>query len=397
MLLESQNEERFSRYLPNMVYSKLQDKCRGSLVGGAVGDALGYEVEFMSLSSIRKRFGGKGITRYVLHNGAAEFSDDTQMTLFTLEGLMNGIVNNNSVHPSFIYNGIKAAYLNWYKTQTESPQVQTDSWLSNIRTLWARRAPGNTCMGALENISNGFGADNNSKGCGGVMRVAPIGIFFAAHPDEKMPEGWEDDELLVTVASNAAFITHGHTASCYASALLVSIVYQWISSDSPVDRGCFRASVNSGLSWTYEHIPLDSCWLDFRSLIYKAMELGESDMPEYEAIRQLGEGWVADEAIAIAIFSVMRHIDSFEDCIVCAVNHDGDSDSTGAIAGNIIGAIHGYSAIPDYYLKDLEIEPILVSAADDLCADVKIPEVAQRIGDRYVKHLPVGIDKKYLL
>lgn len=75
-----------------MEYAKLQDKCRGSLVGGAVGDALGYEVEFMSLSSIIKRFGGKGITRYVLHNGVAEFSDDTQMTLFTAEGLMNGII-----------------------------------------------------------------------------------------------------------------------------------------------------------------------------------------------------------------------------------------------------------------------------------------------------------------
>ena len=64
-----------------MERSKLQDKCRGSLVGGAVGDALGYEVEFMELSDIRNRFGEKGITRYVLHDGVAQFSDDTQMTL----------------------------------------------------------------------------------------------------------------------------------------------------------------------------------------------------------------------------------------------------------------------------------------------------------------------------
>ncbi len=94
---------------------------------------------------------------------------------------------------------------------------------------------------------------------------------------------------------------------------------------------------------------------------------------------------------------MMRHIESFENCIVCAVNHDGDSDSTGAIAGNIIGAILGYSAIPSYYLESLEIEPVLVSAADDLCADVKIPEVNRRIGIRYVEHQPMGVDKQFLI
>lgn len=80
-----------------------------------------------------------------------------------------------------------------------------------------------------------------------------------------------------------------------------------------------------------------------------------------------------------------------------AVNHEGDSDSTGAITGNIIGAIHGYSAITDYYLTDFEIEPMLESAADDLCADVKIPDFTQRVGYRYVKHLPVGVDEKCLI
>lgn len=121
------------------------------------------------------------------------------------------------------------------------------------------------------------------------------------------------------------------------------------------------------------------------------MDLGKRDVPEREAIARLGEGWVADEALAIAIFSVMRHIDDFEKCMICAVNHDGDSDSTGAIAGNIIGAILGYSAIPRHFLDTLEIEPVLVSAADDLCADISILEVNLRVGDRYIKHLPASI------
>lgn len=149
-----------------MNIDKLQDKCRGVLVGGAAGDALGYEVEFMNLSSIRKKFGEKGITRYVLHDGVARFSDDTQMTLFTLEGYMNGIIDTKAGKPDEILPYIRKAYLNWYKTQTEQPAPQPDSWLSHVRELWSRRAPGMTCMDALNNVANGTDVRNNSKGCG---------------------------------------------------------------------------------------------------------------------------------------------------------------------------------------------------------------------------------------
>lgn len=373
-----------------MEYAKLQDKCRGSLVGGAVGDALGYEVEFMSLSSILKRFGENGITRYVLHNAVAEFSDDTQMTLFTAEGLMNGIIATKAGKPEEILPFIKEAYLVWYKTQTERPGAIEGSWMCNIKVLWSGRAPGNTCMGALGNIACCKEVSNSSKGCGGVMRVAPIGIFNAVHPHIY---SYEDTAHL---AGWTAEITHRHIASTFASALMATTVENCIQ-DEKVSRVEFEWIINGGLSLMSRYFPGHDQELNsFIKLMKRAVELGKSDTPEREAIHELGEGWVGDEALAIAVFSVMRHIDNFEDCIVCAVNHDGDSDSTGAIAGNIIGAILGYSSIPQHYLDKLEIEPILVSAADDLCADIKSPEVNQRIGDRYVKHLPVEVDKKYL-
>lgn len=374
-----------------MEYAKLQDKCRGSLVGGAVGDALGYEVEFMSLSSIIKGFGDKGITRYVLHNGVAEFSDDTQMTLFTVEGLMNGIIATKAGRPDELLPYINDAYLAWHKTQTETPKPITGSWMSNIKTLWSRRAPGNTCMGALDNLFHGLEVRNNSKGCGGVMRVAPIGIFNGVH------RNLYDYEETAHLAGWAAEITHKHIASTLASALMATTVENCIQ-DEKVDRTIFGWIVDGGLSLMRECFPgHDDELREFISLMKRAMGLGKSDVPEREAIRELGEGWVGDEALAIAIFSVMRYIDNFEDCIVCAVNHDGDSDSTGAIAGNIIGAILGYSSIPRHYLDNLEIEPVIVSVADDLCADVKVREVNIRVGDRYVKHLPEAVDKDYLV
>ncbi|MDE6297729.1 MAG: ADP-ribosylglycohydrolase family protein [Muribaculaceae bacterium] len=344
-----------------MEYEKLRDKCRGSLVGGAVGDALGYEVEFMSLSSIQKRFGEKGISRFVLDkNGVAQFSDDTQMTLFTLEGLRNGVFSTNVGKPQEILPHIEKAYLNWYRTQTGFPHCLPESEYSKIPSLWSRRAPGMTCLASLESIDEGLPVVNNSKGCGGVMRVAPIGIFAGLYPDKY---SLEDAAILAGLASE---ITHKHIASTFSSALLAIIVARCIR-ENKVDQLIFHSLVEDGVSMLLKiYRGYDKEFEEFSILINKALSLGKGETNEKEAIRELGEGWVGDEAIAIAIFSVMRHIDNFEDCIVCAVNHDGDSDSTGAVAGNIIGAILGYSAIPPYYLESLEIEPIIVSAVDDL-------------------------------
>ena len=383
---------------PVFSYDEFREYCRGSLVGGAVGDALGYTVEFMSLSEIRKRFGGKGITRYVTDNrGIARFSDDTQMTLFTLEGLMNSVVGHNYevIEPETTLPYIEKAYLNWLKTQTASPAKQSDSWLSHIRTLWSRRAPGMTCMSALASVAKGYEVCNNSKGCGGVMRVAPIGIFNGVHYN--CANGFNK---MARLGGMAAEITHKHRASTFASELFVSILRLCIllSVDRPVGRHDFSDIVSIALD---EVRPRKGnakySFKPFQDLITEALELAESNTDDISAIRKLGEGWVADEALGIALFSVTRYIDDFEKCIVCAVNHDGDSDSTGAIAGNIIGAILGYSAIPQYYLDTLEIREVLVSAADDICTDIGMPADAQRLRDRYLNHLPAGVAPELLI
>lgn len=90
--------------------NNLQNKCRGSLIGGAVGDALGYAVEFSSLNDIRNKYGESGIADYELdRNGIAEFSDDTQMSLFTAEGLLSAVAAGK-VHEKEILPFITTAY-----------------------------------------------------------------------------------------------------------------------------------------------------------------------------------------------------------------------------------------------------------------------------------------------
>lgn len=369
--------------------SNLQEKCRGSLVGGAIGDALGYAVEFSSLNAIHKKYGEDGLVDYALNtDGIAEFSDDTQMSLFTAEGLLDAI-SHNRLNENDILTGIRRGYEHWYVTQTRVPYALDSSWLSNIKALWSERAPGTTCMTALYQIAFGDGSqvENDSKGCGGVMRVAPIGIYSAAHPNIL-----RFDKAGV-IAGKAAEITHKHPLSTFSSMALAMIVSECIVKDN-VDRYKLRFiiidRVFKNLSQAFRK---DDDLANLFNLILKAMAIAEMKYSDCEAIRELGQGWVAEETLAIAVFSVMRYIDDFEKCMRCAVNHDGDSDSTGAVAGNIIGAILGYHAIPEKYLTNLEIHDVLLSVADDLCGF----STSEQMKERYVNHRPFNVNPALLL
>ena len=158
---------------------------RGCLLGGAIGDALGWPVEFLKLNEIKKKYGEDGITDLVAGiNGKAEITDDTQMTLFTAEGLLRAESRGREkgiCHiPSVVYN----AYIRWLHTQgypkNKDHDPIYDGWLIGEKELYARRGPGNTCLSAL--LSGKMGTMerpiNNSKGCGGVMRVAPVGLLY---------------------------------------------------------------------------------------------------------------------------------------------------------------------------------------------------------------------------
>lgn len=174
------------------------------MVGGAVGDALGFAVEFASLNAIKRKYGERGIIGYEVDvNGVAEFSDDTQMSLFTAAGLLTVVVDGK-LSELQIHSHVRAGYEDWYATQKRSPYPIERSWLSHLASLWSQRAPGMTRTPALHQISYGDGSpvDNNSKGCGGVMRVAPTGILAAAHLDVL------DFEKAGNLAGIAADITH---------------------------------------------------------------------------------------------------------------------------------------------------------------------------------------------
>ncbi|MCR5251657.1 MAG: ADP-ribosylglycohydrolase family protein, partial [Lachnospiraceae bacterium] len=101
-------------------------------------------------------------------------------------------------------------------------------------------------------------------------------------------------------------------------------------------------------------------------IIDRAVRLSENGDADLDNIHKLGEGWVAEETLGIALYCALRHQNDFSAGIIAAVNHKGDSDSTGAVAGNILGALLGCDAIEEKWKTDLELRDVILEMADDL-------------------------------
>lgn len=343
------------------------DKYRGCIIGGAVGDALGFAVEFMQDETIFQKYGELGITKYDLINGVAQISDDTQMTLFTANGLLLGTTRGMTRGIMGSYPGyIALCYKEWYKTQYESYPLNEKypySWLINVPELFASRAPGNTCLSAIESGIEGTIQEpiNRSKGCGGVMRVAPIGIYFG---DKRITI--DDVDM---IGAETAALTHGHELGYIPAAALVHIIHLISHQEiSLVD------AVNDAIVSMERLFPDSKHMSTFTGLMKKAIELSGENLDDLDAIRELGQGWVAEETLAIAVYCALKYSQDFEKAIIASVNHSGDSDSTGAVTGNILGAYLGMKAIPQKFIENLELKDVILEIADDLYNDCKISE-----------------------
>lgn len=316
----------------------------GLLLGGAVGDALGAPVEFMSRLAILDRFGPQGIADFAPAYGrAGAITDDTQLTLFTLEGLIRANVRHIAkgiCHPPAV---VEHAYRRWLMTQEmrwedrEAGDVEASGWLISERFLWARRGPGTTCLDALRSKGRSFGepAVNDRKGAGGLMRVAPVGLYCL-------------DPF--RMAGELAQLTHGHRTSTVASGWLGLMVKGLGEGQSLGDAAQDAWNACRGMAPELD----------------KALA-GAFDCLDGQVVRvpaALGEGWIAEEAAAIALWCVLAEPDPVA-AIRLAVNIDGDSDTTGGLVGQLLGAAQGPSWIPAQWLDQLEGRAVIERLARD--------------------------------
>lgn len=328
---------------------------RGCLLGGAVGDALGAPVEFWSRSEILRQFGPDGVRDYIPAYGRiGAITDDTQMSLFTADALLRSFVRG-SIRGIGTHGGLmQRGYLRWYRTQgythAEVADEHMDGWLLGHRELFAVRAPGNTCLEALRTSKLDKPAKNQSKGCGTVMRVAPIGLYCAHQQTSVFGPANAFD-----LGMDSSRITHGHITATLSAGFLSALITSICMGET------LEQSIETGIELLVRHKGYKET-LD----AIEAARIAAAQAPDdADQLAMLGEGWVAEESLSIALYCALGCPD-FESALSLAVSHDGDSDSTGAIAGNILGALHGEQAIPERWLKPLELIAAIGGIANDL-------------------------------
>jgi ADP-ribosylglycohydrolase len=318
---------------------------RGCLLGGATGDALGAPIEFKKLDEIRRLFGPAGVTGLELEYGRrGAITDDTQMTLFTGEALIRWAHGLEQGEARPLAAAGRESYLRWLSTQGEAAcPPGAPGWLVGVRGLHARRAPGTTCLSALRGGQVGAPSKpiNDSKGCGGVMRIAPVGL---AGLDDPFVAGCELGAL-----------THGHATGYLAAGYLALVVAELVDG-AELREACRAATVRLARQPGHEETLF---------AVGRALGLAAEGNPSPEAVESLGGGWVAEEALAIGLYCALVARD-FAHGVLLAVNHGGDSDSTGSIAGSLLGLSAGEGGIPSPWLKDLELREVITTVADDL-------------------------------
>ncbi len=329
------------------INDRYADRVLGCLLGGAVGDALGYGVEFRSLREIRERFGSAGIQEPLRNPaGKAVVSDDTQMTLFTADGLVEGMSRNGSTTADAL-DSVRTATLDWYAMQMGR---QVRGRLSDFALLGENRARGDTCSSgcALGAVGTPEKPINGRKTCGGVMRVAPVGLWLRL-----------GDADAFELAARCAAQTHGHATGYLSAGAFASMVRNLLAGLEPAR--CADRAVEIAHNWPHADETV--------AAIESARDLGGRRIANRaSAVAQLGKGWDGHDALAIGLYSVLVASD-FADAVRVASNHGGDSDSTASIAGQLHGAWKGLAGIPHAWIQSVDaLEPLLDVAGRTMAA-----------------------------
>ncbi len=312
--------------------SALTSRFKGTIVGFAVGDALGMPAEFLSRDQIR-RYYGKPITGFIkAHPGHAcdflplgSYTDDTQMMLATAECL----VENGKMDPARQAD----ALLGWY-----------------LNTV-PHRAPTRANVRACKHLSTGRAWTKSgvfSAGCGAAVRMPPLGLFLFHEP-----------EALVRAALDACSITHtdpraraAAVAVAYLIARLIQATDRCSAGDQVMETADRVASIDTNLA----------------AMLRWVTQI--THLPAEEALFEIGTGADALEAIPAAVYCFLKHPRNYSGALISAVNGGDAADSIAALTGSMVGALAGIEAIPKQWQEEVENADVLVGVAENLAAMV---------------------------
>lgn len=333
-----------------------RSRVRGCLLGGAIGDALGAGVADASLAEIRAAHGPQGAADFApAHGRRGAVTDDTQMTLFTVDGLIRAQVRRDGGrwHPP---TDVHAAYRRWYATQKDwgpDERKAEDGWLAREEWLYAQRGAPRSCLRGLADDRMGtLQAPRNpeAKDPGAVVRSAPFGLLV----------GWEP-QLVFQLAAECATQTHGHPTGYLAAGAYAVVVHGLARGDAPEEAVARALEILAGRPGHEETT----------AAVRAALDAREGQDPGPEQVEGLGAGGTAAEAVALALYCALAATD-VRHGLLLAVNHSGASDATGSLCGGLLGAQHGETSLPPAWVAEVEGRGTILQLADDFALEMTL-------------------------
>ncbi|MCS0600326.1 ADP-ribosylglycohydrolase family protein [Streptomyces sp. LP11] len=329
-------------------------RVRGTLLGAAVGDALGGPADALSLAEIRAAHGPGGLLDLAPGAGRrGTVTHHTQLTLFTVDGLIRAQVRRDTGawHPP---TDLHRAYLRWAATQRDwgpDERREDDGWLAREEWLYARREPtralllglGDARMGTLEAPKN-----PGELGPEAVARSAPFGLLV----------GWEP-QLVVQLAVECAAQTHGHPLACLAAGAYAAIVHALARGealDGAVHQALTLLAVRPG------HQPVSDA-------LRHALGAVRQGLPTPARVEELAGDGTADGLLAASVYCALVGED-VRHGLCLAVNQSGPSAAAGALTGGLLGALHGETALSPAWIAELEGRPTILELADDYAMEL---------------------------
>lgn len=341
-----------------------RDRVLGCLLGGAVADALAGPLEFRNSRDIVATFGAKGLRDFApLHGTLGAITDDTQLMLFACEAMLRVRVMSHGYRTYYPPTIIRNAFRRWLMTQRHSGPLPDHletarGWLLDVPELWVERQPDKVTLIALKRPGLGTPEEaiTDSAGSGAMVRCAPAAMFPIDDP--------------FRLATEITGITHGHPHALVAGGYMAVIISQLMH--GMTIQVAVEAAISRGKFIVGEGEPTRLV----RDAIERANQVRFAGIdPGWFELEQLGDGKLAHDALALALYCALCHPEptpeSFEKAIVLATNHSGQSTIIGALTGQILGTMHGMAVIPPRWLAQLELRDVITQMAEDLAAEHK--------------------------
>ncbi|MET7681428.1 ADP-ribosylglycohydrolase family protein [Streptomyces sp. NPDC005423] len=331
-----------------------RSRVRGTLLGAAVGDALGAPVDGLAVDGIREAYGVEGLVDLAPGYGRrGAVTHLTQLTLFSVDGLIRAQVRRDTGawHPP---TDLHRAYRRWAATQSDwgpDERRKDDGWLAREEWLYARRGPSRACllgfgddtMGTLDSPKN-----PGATGAEAAARSAPFGLLV----------GWEP-QLVMQLAVECAAQTHGHPVA-YLSAGAYAVVVHGLARGESLDGAVQRAL--GMLAARPGHQPVSEA-------LQRALGAVRQGLPSPARVEELAGAGTAEGLLAVAVYCALVGED-VRHGLCLAVNQGGPSGPAGALTGGLLGALHGETALPPAWLAELEGRPTLLVLADDFAMEM---------------------------